>query len=95
MEKNMKKNVYLCTTESLCWTVEINNIVNQLYLNKINLKKTHKEDPPKKIPKEASQPNFQGHSQQTFPKSANEESICSVWAVAHFIAQLPCPLRHH
>ena len=26
-------------------------------------------------PKEASQPTFQGHSQQTFPKYANEKSI--------------------
>ena len=32
MEKNMKKNAYLCITESLCYTVEINT-VNQLYFN--------------------------------------------------------------
>ena len=33
MEKNMKKNI--CITESLCYEAEINNIVNQLYFNKI------------------------------------------------------------
>ena len=35
----MKKNVCMCITESTCCTAEINNIVNQLYFNKINLKK--------------------------------------------------------
>ena len=35
MEKNMKKNVYMCITESLCCRAEI-NIVNQLYFNKLH-----------------------------------------------------------
>ena len=35
----MKKNVYMYITESICCIVEINNIVNQLYFNKINFKK--------------------------------------------------------
>ena len=35
MEKIMKNNVYTCITESLSYTVEINNTVNQLYFNKI------------------------------------------------------------
>ena len=35
MEKNMKKNVYICVTESLCCSADI-NIVNQLYFRKIN-----------------------------------------------------------
>ena len=36
----MKKNVYICITESLCCTAEINlhNIVSQLCLNKKNNK---------------------------------------------------------
>ena len=34
MEENVKKNVYVCITESLCYTVEINNIVNQFFLKK-------------------------------------------------------------
>ena len=33
-EKNLKKNIYICVTESLCCTPETNNIVNQLYFNK-------------------------------------------------------------
>ena len=33
----MKKHVYICITESLCFTAGI-NIINQLYFNKINLK---------------------------------------------------------
>ena len=32
MEKNMKKNVCMCVTESLCYAAEI-NIVNQLNFN--------------------------------------------------------------
>ena len=32
------KNVYICIAESLCYAVGINNIVNQLYFNKINKK---------------------------------------------------------
>ena len=52
MEKNMKKNIYIytyiyiyiriyiCITESLCCITEIkHNIGNQLYFNKIFLKK--------------------------------------------------------
>ena len=40
MEKTMKKNVYICITESLCPTAEKNtSIVHQLYLNEINLRK--------------------------------------------------------
>ena len=34
----MKKNIYMCITESLCCIAEI-NIVNQLYFNKIYQKK--------------------------------------------------------
>ena len=36
MEKNMKKNVYIGITESLCCTAETNKhtIVNHLYFNK-------------------------------------------------------------
>ena len=34
MEKNLKKNIYVCITESLCHIPEANNIVNQLYFNK-------------------------------------------------------------
>ena len=34
MEKKMKKNVYTRITESLCYAVEINTILqNQLYFN--------------------------------------------------------------
>ena len=33
MEKNIERNVYMCLTESLCCTAEI-NIVNQLYFSK-------------------------------------------------------------
>ena len=34
MGKNIKNNVYVCVcvTESLCYTAEIDNFVNQLYL---------------------------------------------------------------
>ena len=39
MEKNMKKNVYICTTESLCCTAEINT----LQINYIS-KKLEKEE---------------------------------------------------
>ena len=35
MEKNMSKNIHIRITESLCCTEESNNIVNQLYFNKI------------------------------------------------------------
>ena len=42
MEKNMKKNVHICINESLCCTPETNNMVNQLYVSKINFKKTEK-----------------------------------------------------
>ena len=41
MKKNRKKNVYIyiCIIESLLCTAEIrNNIVNQLYFNKVNFK---------------------------------------------------------
>ena len=41
MEKNIIKNVYICITDSLCCTAEINT-VNQLYFN---LKKSRKELP--------------------------------------------------
>ena len=34
MEKNIKKNVYICKIESPCCTAEI-NIINQLYFNKM------------------------------------------------------------
>ena len=34
--KKYMKNVYICIDESLCYAVGINNIVNQLYFNKIN-----------------------------------------------------------
>ena len=37
MEKNMKKNVYII--ELLCCTAEINNILNQVYFNKLKTKK--------------------------------------------------------
>jgi len=36
----MKKNVCVSITESLHYTVEINNIVSQLYFSKINFKQT-------------------------------------------------------
>ena len=39
MEENVKKNVYVCITESLCYTVEINNIVNQFFFKKRKLLK--------------------------------------------------------
>ena len=36
MEKNMKKNIYICITELLCCIAIKDNIVNQLlYFNKI------------------------------------------------------------
>ena len=39
MEKNMKKNICICITESLCYRAEIkHNIENQLYFNKNFLK---------------------------------------------------------
>ena len=39
MEKNFKKNIYVCIAESLCCTSGTNtNIVNQLYFNKKNQK---------------------------------------------------------
>ena len=31
--------MYICITDSLCCTAEINNIVNQLHFNKINVLK--------------------------------------------------------
>ena len=37
MEKNIKKNVYICIIESLFCTAEF-NIVNQIYFNKNVLK---------------------------------------------------------
>ena len=40
MKKNMKKNVYICITESLCCTAEINTFVNQPHFNKIFFLKT-------------------------------------------------------
>ena len=36
MEKNIKKNVYICRTETLCCTAEINTT---LYINYILIKK--------------------------------------------------------
>lgn len=41
MEKTLKKDVYVCVTESLCCTTEINT-VHQLYFIKIKLKKKKK-----------------------------------------------------
>ena len=41
MEKNMNKNVCRCVMEALCYTVEINTALNQLYFN--NLKKHTKK----------------------------------------------------
>ena len=38
MEKNMKKNIYIHVTESLCWTPGTNNTINQLHFNKIKTK---------------------------------------------------------
>ena len=35
---NMKKNVYTCIIDLLCYTAEMNTIVNQLYFNKMNKK---------------------------------------------------------
>ena len=35
MEKNMKNSIHIYITELLCCTAEINDIVNQLYFNKI------------------------------------------------------------
>ena len=34
----MKKNVYTCIIDLLCYTAEMNTIVNQLYFNKMNKK---------------------------------------------------------
>ena len=33
--KEHEENVYMCITESLCYTAEINSVVNQLYFNEI------------------------------------------------------------
>ena len=33
----LKKNVYMCITESLCYTAKNQYIINQLYFNKKNL----------------------------------------------------------
>ena len=43
MEKNMKKNAHICITELLCYTEENkHNIVSQLELNEMHLKKNIK-----------------------------------------------------
>ena len=31
MKKNIKMNVYMCITESLCYTAETNSVINQLH----------------------------------------------------------------
>ena len=33
--KEHEENVHTCITESLCYTAEINSVVNQLYFNEI------------------------------------------------------------
>ena len=43
MGKNMKKNIYVCITESLCCTAEMNTISSQLYFSKVYLKKKKQE----------------------------------------------------
>ena len=37
--KKINTFIYVCITESLCWTEEINSTINQLYFNKKIIKK--------------------------------------------------------
>ena len=39
MEKDLEKNVYMCITESHCWTAEVNAMLDINYTSIKNLKK--------------------------------------------------------
>ena len=39
MEKNIKQNVYICITESLLYSRDWHNIVNQLYFKEKKVRK--------------------------------------------------------